>query len=378
MRRILVFSAPFSGHLNVLKAFISRYRERFNFKLVVTGWRNIPASIADAGCETVVLGASDLAETDPIAWTAGRVRELLPDCLKIAEEFNPDLVIYDFFSLEGREVGKALGIPYWSSIPAMIGPFTDEGRRYLAIRGINDTEAEMVSDGLHFSGELNLVWSYASVVPQNFHEGRQGEYAFVGSPHEHLLCIRKPHGRNPRIYFSFGTVVMDNLWNRRPDVRERLQAFVQELAGLWGGGPYEVVFVTQGKEVLPSYPANWRVVAKADQMKELAEAEVFVTHGGNNGFVESVLNRTPLAVIPFFGDQPLVARQVEALGLGIRLVGDIDIDTHAEKTFVGPELAHKLDEAVKTIIGDDGFRRRIAALALDHDDVGDLIDQKNK
>lgn len=376
MKRILVFSAPFSGHLNVLKEFIARYGARFEFKLVVTGWRNIPAAVADVGFAAVVLAAGDLAETDPIAWTADRVRTLLPECLKIAAEFRPDLIVYDFFSLEGRAVGRALGIPCWSSVPAMIGPFTDEGRRYLAAHGIEEAGAEMVSDGLHFPGELNLVWSYASLVPKNFHEGRRGEYVFVGNPHERLLRRKEPRRGDPRIYFSLGTVVLDNLWNRRPDVRERLRSFVRELAGLWGGKPYRVVFVTQGKEILDSYPTNWRIVAHADQMKELAEADVFVTHGGNNSFTEAVLNRTPLAVIPFFGDQPLVARQAEALGLGLRLVGDIDIDTHAAKTFVGPELAHRLDAAVETILGDSGFLRRLAALPLDHEDVGDLIERK--
>jgi hypothetical protein len=375
MKRVLVFSAPFGGHLNVLKTFISQYRGRFNFKLLVTGWRNIPAAVADAGCATDVLGVSDLMETDPIVWTRGRVRELLPDCLKIAQEFKPDLIIYDFFSLEGREVGMQLGIPYWCSIPAMVGPFTDEGRRYLKDRGIEDLEAEMISDGLHYPGQLNLVWSYAALTPKNFHEGRKGDYAFIGNPNERLIREGRARTGNPRIYISLGTVVMDNLWNRRADVRERLRGFVRELAASWGGKPYEVVFVTQGKEVLASYPGNWCVIDRADQMRELAEADVFVSHGGNNGFVESVLNKVPLVVIPFFGDQPLVARQAEALGIGIRLVGDIDIDTHADKSFVGPELAHEVDAAVARILGDDGYRQRLAALSLEHADVGDLIDK---
>ncbi len=376
MKRVLVFSAPFSGHLNVLKDFIAQYRERFEFKLVVTGWRNIPAQVDGAGCESVVLAEQDLLETDPIAWTADRVRALLPDCRRIAEEFRPDLIIYDFFSVEGREVGRSLGVPYWCSVPAMIGPFDGAGRRYLAERGIADPEAEMLSDGLFLPGELNLVWSYPSLVPDGWHDGRRGEYAFVGRVQTPKPAKEKPRGRKPRIYFSLGTVVMDNLWNRRPDVRESLRVFVGELARLWASRPYEVVFVTQGKEVLKSYPGNWRVLERADQAEELDAADVFVTHGGNNSFVEAVLSRTPLAVIPFFGDQPLVARRVEEIGIGIRLVGDIDISTHAEKSFVGPELARRTDAAVARILDDDGFRRRLADLPLERVDVGDLIDER--
>ena len=372
--KILLFSPPFAGHLNVLKAMVSACGNRFTFKVVITGWKNIPPDLGGVGCETIVLEAPDLHETDPVIWTFPRVETLLPRCLDVAREFNPDLILYDFFSLEGREAGVRLGVPYWCSIPAMVGPFTDADRDYLKRKGVVE-DVEMISDGPHRPGQLNLVWSYPSLAPANFQEGRVGEYVFVGNPNEANVRERIMTAGPARIYLSFGTVVMDNIWNQREDVREKMRELIGELAGRWRGGPREIVFATQGKDVLASYPDNWRVVDKADQMKELAAADVFVTHGGSNSFHEAVLNRVPMAVIPFFGDQPLVARRVAELGIGINLVPGVGIDTHEPKDFLGKELAVRLDSAVSELARDERYRKALASLPLEHEDAGNLFER---
>ena len=128
-KKILIFSPPFGGHLYILKELILKNKSKYNFKLVITGWKNIQPDLGNLKNLTTILAKSNLKETDPCLWTFKRVYELLDDVLSITKKFEPDLIIYDFFSIEGYFAGKILNIPYWSSIPALIGP--SENQKYL-------------------------------------------------------------------------------------------------------------------------------------------------------------------------------------------------------------------------------------------------------
>ena len=48
-----------------------------------------------------------------------------------------------------------------------------------------------------------------------------------------------------------------------------------------------------------------------------SSAKVFVTHGGVNGYQESVYHGVPMVVIPMFGDQPIQAKLVACKKLGV-------------------------------------------------------------
>ena len=196
-KKILLFSPPFNGHLNVLKNLIWKHQNDFDFHLVITGWKNIQPDLKGVTVPVTILAHSDLNETDPAIWTLPRSTKLLDDCLMLTKQEKPDLIIYDYFSLEGNFVGKVLGIPYWSSIPALVGP---SDTTYLKTKlelpnnvsalgeinkkfpGILDTsQIEMISDGFHIHGQTNLIWSYPSLTPTDFMINRQsGNYVFVG------------------------------------------------------------------------------------------------------------------------------------------------------------------------------------------------------
>jgi MGT family glycosyltransferase len=390
-KRILVFTAPFSGHLNILKEIIRQNGTEHEFQLVITGWTNITADTSDVSCAVTTLAKSELHETDPALWTLPRAAELLPDCLELVRREKPDLIIYDFFSAEAFFVARELGIPHWCSIPAFHGAFdgreyldaklTDAGNR-LALRRlaahldstVDPNRIEMASDGLLFPGELNLVWSYRDVTPANFMDGRQVRpYVFVGHPRGQTVRAKPSAEREPVVYVSLGTVVLDNLWNNQAETRERLKEFTAELARLWSARPWRTVFVTQGKELCASYPSSWTVVDRADQVRELSRAKAFVTHGGSNSFHEAIEQHVPMAVIPFFGDQPLVARRAQELGIGLNLGTDDGIDTKKPKNFVGRELARNVDHAVAAIMSDDGYAARCAALELRHESIRSLL-----
>lgn len=365
-KKMLVFSVPFGGHLTILKEFMRQYRHDFEFRLVITGWKNIPPDLDGFSGPTDILNAGTLRETDPALWTFPRTEKLLDRCLAIAKTFHPDGILYDFFSAEGYCTGRLLHIPYWCSIPAMMGPYDGEGYLQKKLRNpevvsalaalnkryplrLSSGDMEMISDGIHLAGQKNIVWSYPAVFPKGWKRNRhKAEYIFAGNIRA-KKGTRNKAGR-PTVLLSLGTVVLDNLWNRQPETRLLLKKFIADIAKRWSGPDFRVIFVTQGKKILASYPENWTVMEKIDQIAVLGRTDVFVTHAGSNSFHEALVARVPMVALPFFGDQPLVARRIKQLGIGINLVNDTDIDTRKSKKFLSPRLAAALDRSVRNIL----------------------------
>ncbi len=372
--KVMIYSPPFKGHLNVLRKMMQKHTE-MDYRLVITGWDNLPVP------EAINLAKSTLRETDPALWTFPRLDELLGESIEVAREYKPDLILYDFFSLEGYFTGKLLGIPYWCSIPAMVGP--NNNKEYLdgkvraeanrqALARLKDqyhidaSGVEMISDGFHFPGEVNLIWSYSELTPENFREGRkQATYYFVGNENQQ----RKRE--KDTIYFSLGSVVMGNLWNQQVDVRDALKTYVSSIAeGIKGE---KVMFVTQGQHVLDRYPENWQIEENVDQIEALARAKAFITHGGSNSFHEAVLQKVPLVVVPFFGDQILVGQQVERLGIGITLAADNSIDTKKSKAFLNGKIAQQTVAAVAEVLRNPEYQRRADNLRLTKDNISEIL-----
>ncbi|MCU5501024.1 glycosyl transferase family 1 [Bacillus wiedmannii] len=70
---------------------------------------------------------------------------------------------------------------------------------------------------------------------------------------------------------------------------------------------------------LGNIPKNFIVKNYVPQTKLLAYTKLFITHGGMNSTHEGLNNGIPLIVIPQSADQPVIAKQVENLGAGIKL-----------------------------------------------------------
>mmetsp|Transcript_66238 Transcript_66238/g.191194 ORF Transcript_66238/g.191194 Transcript_66238/m.191194 type:complete len:542 (-) Transcript_66238:287-1912(-) len=58
-------------------------------------------------------------------------------------------------------------------------------------------------------------------------------------------------------------------------------------------------------------------IPQVDVLK--AGVDLFLTHGGQNSFTESLASGAPVVVCPGFGDQPVNARKAEALGVGLQV-----------------------------------------------------------
>lgn len=192
--KIVIFSPPFSGHLNVLK-YLKDSLDKLghNVKLVITGWTDIVPNIDPSDANIIQLSGEDQSIVNntpinkvnsscPMTFTLNRVYNLTDKCLHICQDFNPHLIIYDFFSLEGYICGKNLSIPAFCSIPAMIGPYQRNNDFFLsklkdpanqelfdkihAKYGINLQleNIQQVSDGILIPNDLNILWSYQKIV----------------------------------------------------------------------------------------------------------------------------------------------------------------------------------------------------------------------
>ncbi|WP_213453462.1 glycosyltransferase [Rhizomonospora bruguierae] len=381
-RRILVFTIPNEGHLNVLRRLVREYRAEYEFRFVLVDRNNTPPDLGDLGA-TVIAPEAAAAFTNTAAGRVfARVRDVLDECLAAARAFRPDLILYDFCAIEGYFVGRVLGIPSWCSVPGLMGPLVEHGylarsvstpdnraalaaiaRRYgVAVR---PDQVELISNSLFLPGDLNLLWSYPAVTPPDFLANRHpARYRFAGYPSDGHP-VRQDRSGPALVYLSFGTEVMDNLWCAQEETRRGIRRCVAGLARRWAAPEVAVVFATQGRPVLPRYPANWRVVAKVDQQRVLSEADVFVTHGGSNSLHEAILYRVPMVVVPFFGDQMLIGPRVEQLGIGVVLPMTGGVDKDKPERFLDDRLAERMDAAVRRVLADERYRRGYAALPLE-------------
>lgn len=379
----MIFTIPNEGHFNILKRLIRRYGDRHTFAVTLVDRHNSAPEVAGLPARVHTLDASSQYVNTPAARVFARAADLLDECLRVSNDFQPDLILYDLCAIEGRITADVLGVPSWCSIAGLIGPLLEtkylsgcvySAENQYALRSIrrrygrtiDPDQVELVSNSLYLPAELNLLWSYPAVTPSDFRRNRRpARYQFAGYLSDgHARRPRRADG-TPLVYLSFGTEVLDNLWLSQQETRRGLRACVSSLAERWAYEELRVVFVTMGRRVLDAYPANWSVTDRVDQQRVLSEADVFVTHGGSNSFHEALLARVPMVVVPFFGDQVLTGRRVDELGIGIGLGVDDGIDKDKPKDFLVPGLADRIDEAVRLILHESRYRSALERVPLD-------------
>ena len=164
---------------------------------------------------------------------------------------------------------------------------------------------------LHNPPVLNLVYTLREFQPYE-EEFDTERYLFLGaSAYERKgqdWSFEKQE--RPLIYISLGTVVK----GKRRFFQSYVDAFKEEeLDIILSTGPQ----FDKGK--IKNIPENVHVYSFVPQAQVLKQADLFVTHGGMNSISEALICGVPLMVIPFMADQPVNARRVEELGLGVQM-----------------------------------------------------------
>jgi len=397
VRNVTFISVPFSGHCHILMKYaldLAREKKKDqNISFLVTGWENIRVAneslqtLQKAGIRVQVINDAALNSPAPMTFTFPRVCNLVDQVVE--EVKGSDLIIYDFFAIEGFLAGDALGIPTICSIPAIVGPFNPNNADFKEGIARNrpfletiktkfsidlTTRLEMVSDAFLLpSKSENIIWSWPELIKaSDFLLHRNMAKVTFARPEKELPQTSdfpvKLKPQQKLIYVSLGTVVTKNLWNNIPEVRAFVSDILQELVRGFGGNEAYQIIVSTGRpphEVIQNAPSNFHLFEHVAQEQVLAQADLFITHGGGNSVNEAIDAETPMIVIPFFGDQHLSALDVATLRIGLAFghtPQDRERAINTEARLFYRETLHdmkSLTGAVIEVISDCAFKENI-------------------
>jgi UDP:flavonoid glycosyltransferase YjiC (YdhE family) len=160
------------------------------------------------------------------------------------------------------------------------------------------------------SNSIRALDRLASQAPKSFQ--------YCGPMHEHRatpkwICPWPSTDDRPLVLVSFST---GPYWDQSSRILMSLEALADR--------PYRVL-VTAGQARVEArqVPANAVIVERAPHEAILPSTALTITHAGHGTVLASLSHGVPLLCLPNpVADQPILARQVEALGSGLSFEGD--------------------------------------------------------
>jgi len=180
--------------------------------------------------------------------------------------------------------------------------------------------------------------------------------------------MNEKSGSGKTIFVSMGTVTTadgDLGWQGKPNSALTGELLCQSVWGAafdaLGGarGSGNVILVTCGKDasggprplaVGDEAPGNAFCASSMPQVDILSKGiDLFVTHGGQNSYVESITLQVPMLVVPTVGDQIINASEAEKKGIGSKvsrpLPSDVDVAT------VAAEYRKEVKDKILSMLG---------------------------
>jgi MGT family glycosyltransferase len=270
-----------------------------------------------ASCEGLLTTPVDTAEH--LARSLAATEEMLPPLLAALEQ-PPDLVLFDASALWGGIVARRLGLACVASITTfalnrtmlqMLGAPAPAAWSNPAFERLNAEHDANFRDHLDLMtpvADLKFVYTARAFQPAgNFFDA---SYLFLGP-----LLDRRPRdgaraqakSSRPLAYVSLGTIF------------NRDHALLLSISEVLAARGWQVI-VSLGDAAATQqqrWPEHVQAHAFVDQIGVLAQAQLFVTHGGMNSVSEALSHAVPMIVIPQAVDQHLVARQTANLGAAV-------------------------------------------------------------
>lgn len=326
----LFVNLPFSGHVNPTFELVEMLVEQghevtyvldetFKEKIEETGATFVPYDNYDSNWSEM---RKYVASFDRAFQTAKRIGKEY-DCIvseaffifgkHLADELNkPNIRLFSMFALNHavlNAIKDTGGFHFklandWNPLYRMVTGYYS-GKNRMETNGFFSEIAENVP-------ELNIV--YTSRTFQLFEDQFDERFAFVG-PAINDLAQPEAEEEIPydKMYDTIIYVAMGTMLPRfaKKIYKRCIKAFKDEDVS---------VILTIGDELdksdLGDIPENIHVYAKVPQVEMLERSTVFITHGGMNSVNESIHSKTPMVVGPIVNDQPMIADQIETLGIG--------------------------------------------------------------
>jgi UDP:flavonoid glycosyltransferase YjiC (YdhE family) len=237
---------------------------------------------------------------------------MVPDLLRIAAEWKPDLLVRDLMEMGACVVAERLGLPCASvqvgamrpadfHFPKMVARL-DELR---ASQGLGpDPRQEMLYRQAHLCFSPPSYLGAAPLTPTT-HYLRTALFDQSGDERLPAWAERLKDSGRPVVYASLGTVV-----NK---FRDPLALILEALRD----EPVELV-MTVGRDVDPAsfgpQPAHVHVERYIPQSLLLPRCDAAILHAGYNSATAALSHGLPLVLLPMMADQPLNALRSQELG----------------------------------------------------------------
>ncbi|QIG38747.1 glycosyltransferase family 1 protein [Microbacterium sp. 4R-513] len=264
--------------------------------------------------------------------------------LAAVEAVRPDAIIVDHLAFSARLALRTAGVPYADVVlghpsalpvsgevygfpPFWPRAFSPAPEELAALRVLCDevsarftSEWNRAAQALDPSAPVtdHAFGEHGDLVMFNYPSAlAEGDGRMLPPPHVFLGSTRRVEPIDDEVeqwlatagdfaYVSFGTFL-----SVRGDVLRRVADALRQL-----GMTAAIATGASPAEELGPIPDDWLVREYLPQVRLLGEAQVAVTHGGNNSVTEAVGQGVPLLVLPFSTDQFAAAAAIERCGVG--------------------------------------------------------------
>jgi len=338
MKKIVFFSVPAHGHTNPTIELVRELVNRGN-KVWYYSFNEYKEKIENAGAKFISCDNA-LVNLPPnymekLSKNFSSLFELVLDITielydmiyEELKEMNPDCIVSDSISIWGKLFANKLDIPYMCSTTTfafnqhtikMMKPTL--GEIYDIVSNISKTNKKvnaLIEKGFDIKNFTSLFLNDNDTntivyTSKEFHpkvETFSDKYCFIG-PSISNIKIKSKDKKRKKVYVSLGTVNNNNI------------EFYRNCIKAFKNTDIDVV-MSVGNNIniddLGHIPSNFKVRNHVNQIEELQDTDVFLTHSGMNSTHESLYYSVPMVLFPQQAEQKMVSNRIVTLGAGLLL-----------------------------------------------------------